>query len=565
MKKFFSQMVAGIMGLFLAAMSVYGFHASMRYDTFLLPGTFWEEMGELSLGGCLLLGAVLWALYSVALYFFYGAMQRKEKKEKAYSEPRFLWLISAGGIYLCYLVILLLCYPGFYNYDMGNQLPQIMYAETPFDAHHPLLHTIVGGGLISIGWHLKSDSLRFGIFLYNAVQMGICALSFGYAVRFVYRQTKRRIWPILSGLFYVTCPPVVMFAMSTTKDVSCYAALLAALLCLYTVYLKIHDDERVTGKEWLQTAIFFIFSALLRNNVGYALILTAIFAMLVCRKQWRKQLLFWAIVILAPFLINKGLMYSTNATPGSTTEALSVPFQQLARLYEDEGEEAFSEEELDLLYQCIDPVMLSTYDPVIADAIKYAFWLHIDFIKENKGELFNLWLRKGFEYPSTYIASFLDNTYQAWYPLTQLKDEDGIRYSDIPTLENTNVANPKCLALWNFFVSVREGAYRNWPIARLFCTTGVMFVIAFVTLGYAWWKKDLPMGVVYMTVAFVTLSCFAGPVSDVRYYLILFDLLPVSVGFLAAHKGLQEKNASGKLKGVQGIGKTEAGFGDETE
>ena len=68
-------------------------------------------------------------------------------------------------------------------------------------------------------------------------------------------------------------------------------------------------------------------------------------------------------MILAPFVLNKGLMAAVDAAPGSAAEALSVPFQQITRVYMDKGEAAFTQEELDYLYTCIDKEDFAMYDP----------------------------------------------------------------------------------------------------------------------------------------------------------------------------------------------------------
>ena len=220
-RKYRGWIITGILGGLLAFLAVYGWQSSMKYDTFLLQAQIWRKIGHLSHAGCLLAFAVLFPFFTWLLHFSYTRLERRRGKEK----PEFAWkswqqwLLAGGILYGCYLLLLIACYPGFYNYDIGNQLPQIMYPEVPFTAHHPLLHTIVGGGIITIGYHLRSVDLTFGVFLYNVVQMAVCASCFSYAVVFLYRKTGNRILAVLSELFYILCPPVVMFAMSTTKDV----------------------------------------------------------------------------------------------------------------------------------------------------------------------------------------------------------------------------------------------------------------------------------------------------------------------------------------------------------
>lgn len=532
-KKYREWIITGILGGMVAFMAVYGWQASMKYGTFLLQAEIWKRIGRLSGAGCVLTFAVLFPFFTVLFHFGYSRLSNRKKKEI----PKFTWkswqqwLLAGGILYGCYLTLLICCYPGFYNYDMGNQLPQIMYPEVPFTAHHPLLHTIVGGGIITIGYHLRSVDLTFGVFLYNAVQMAICAACFSYAIVFSYRKTGNRIGMILSELFYILCPPVVMFAMSTTKDVTCYAFLLVAVLKIYQIYAELDAGREPTGKQWIITGILLCAACLLRNNIVYALPFAAVFAVILVSYRRKQQILFWIFMIIMPFLLNKGLMIAVDAAPGSAAEALSVPFQQIARVYVDKGEEAFTREELEYLYTCIDPGNFEMYDPIIADEIKTAFWRHLDVIMADKGKAIKFWIKKGLQYPMCYIESFLDNTYQAWYPFTSLHDMKNNRYFDISDW-NRDLAEPKAPQVYNFYASMKEDSYVKWPVLRVFCVTGTMFTMLLVSVFYAWWCKDRPAGISLFLTLLVVGTCMCGPVSDIRYYLILFEAFPILLGYL---------------------------------
>ncbi len=536
-KKYREWIITGILGGMVAFMAVYGWQVSMKYGTFLLQAEIWKRIGRLSGAGCVLTFAVLFPFFTVLFHFGYSRLSNRKKKEM----PKFTWkswqqwLLTGGILYGCYLTLLICCYPGFYNYDMGNQLPQIMYPEVPFTAHHPLLHTIVGGGIITIGYHLRSVDLTFGVFLYNAVQMAICAACFSYAIVFSYRKTGNRIGMILSELFYILCPPVVMFAMSTTKDVTCYAFLLVAVLKIYQIYAELDAGREPTGKQWIITGILLCAACLLRNNIVYALPFAAVFAVILVSYRRKQQILFWIFMIIMPFLLNKGLMIAVDAAPGSAAEALSVPFQQIARVYVDKGEEAFTREELEYLYTCIDPGNFEMYDPIIADEIKTAFWRHLDVIMADKGKAIKFWIKKGLQYPMCYIESFLDNTYQAWYPLTKLQDYKKSRYFMV-TEWNEEYARPRMPGIYYFYIGISEDSYVRWPVFRLLCVNGTMFLTLLIALFYAWWRKDKAVGTALFLTALVVGTCMCGPVSEIRYYLIVFELFPVLSGYMGSAK-----------------------------
>lgn len=176
-----------------------------------------------------------------------------------------------------------------------------MYDTIPYSSHHPLLHTLFCGGLITLGYKIDDSSLSLGLFLF-------------------------------SFCFYTFCPVVVMFAMSPTKDVLCYAFLLMAFLQLNELYSILEEAGRAAFRKWFMPG-----------------------------------------VVVSCILINKGLLLALDAEPGEVDEALCVPYQQIARLYVEKGEDAFTEEEYQLLGRGVPPENLLCYDPVMADGIKANF------------------------------------------------------------------------------------------------------------------------------------------------------------------------------------------------
>ncbi len=525
--------LVGVIAFMLALMQVSGWQRSMKYGTSVHSGLF-QKIGILEGWQCVLAGGLAWAVYGILLYAAFSFLESRSIRVGNCSgeEPRHLWLVCSGLLLVIYAVYLIGCYPGFYNYDGGAQLVQVMYAEVPYNTHHPLLHTLIVGGIITLGYHLYSADLTFGVFLYCFFQICVCAVGFGYSVRFVCRYARTKILAVLTFVFYAICPPIVMFSISTTKDTLCGVALLAAVLKLYEIYRMNREKPVIPKREWIAAAVLLTLSCLLRNNIVYAVmamaVLSAVFKKRAVKRQW---CLFVSVIVLYG-MINGGLMKALDATPGSVTEALSVPFQQFARLYVEKGESAFSREEQELLYAAIEPSMLETYDPMIADSIKYAFWRHLGALTENKWEYLSFWARKGIQYPRIYLDSFLDNTYQAWYPGTLLKDKKGYRYFDITDWQE-EYGTPYFPWLYDFYRSIYlDASYRRYPVIRLFFSIGAMLWAALITWFYGLWKKD---GTICWTLLLVLLVCFTffgGPVSDLRYYLILFYLFPVCLAFL---------------------------------
>ena len=215
-------------------------------------------------------------------------------------------------------------------------------------------------------------------------------------------------------------------------------------------------------------------------------------------------------------------------------EAVSVPIQQLARVYCDEGEEGFTQEELELLYQAVPVDRLLSYDPTIADSVKN-FVSFDDVVAEQKGAYIKLWIGTGLRHPGKYIASFLDNTYQAWYPGTSIMryPESGkYDYLEIKGFD-TVIKEPKLPWLYDFYDRIaRKYYYQKIPGVRLLFSIGAMFWIVLFTWFYGIWRKDKGIMAALLLILCFCATCFLGPTVLVRYYLNLFYIFPVCIALL---------------------------------
>lgn len=531
-----------LLSVVLVLMSVLGYQSALKYQTLIFHSEVFWHLPFITGAAKWVVGALGVVLLSALFYMLFHFL---EKRDTCAKDPKsgirsVRWLVAGGLLFVIYMFFLWSCYPGFYNYDMGNQLPQVLYKDVPYNAHHPLLHTLLGGGMIKIGYMLRNEDLTFGVFLYNLVQMGICAMGMGYALCFVHRKCRRLWLDVLSFLFFALCPPVVIFAMSTTKDTPCYISMLVGTLLLFEIYERLLAEKRVGLLRWAAAGFFLMLSCLLRKNIIYALVVFACFVVFWIRKSVKKQILLYVSVMIGYFVINNALIVGLHAPKSSVAEALSVPFQHMARLYYEYGEEAFSEEELEYFYSCVDREMLSTYDPVNADNIKTSFWLHLDYIMMTKKDFFGLWVKKGMEYPFLYLQATVDNTYQAWYPWTFLQDKRILRYLDITDWQE-KFNKSHWMGLYQYYVSTNEYRYTRTPILRLLFVTGTYVWSLLIALAFSWFRKDRSAAAVLFWVFLVAGTSLCGPVMDIRYFLILFYLFPVEIAMMLSKTGSAEE------------------------
>lgn len=486
-----------------------------------------------------LFGIVSFFLFAGLIYCFKSIIDKNGIKidinnSKKVNLLRFLLIF--GLFEIVYLVVLFCCYPGFFNYDGMFQTVQVLYDEVPYNAHHPLLHTLIEGGIIKLGYKLHNEDLTLGVFLYNAFQMTMCAVTFSYVVEYIKIRFKSKFLHIFSIIYFAIHPTVIMFAMSTTKDIFCYLALLIAIIKIYDLYAKFSVDKDGRIIDYISISICLFLSAMIRKNIVYALVVFTVFAVILAKKHRVKILIALVAAIMLSQVFNTGLTRIFHAKEASFNEALSVPYQQLNRVYIVKGPEAFTEEELALLFTYADESNLHTYDPVMADYSKATFGFYYDdVISKDKGTFVRLWFKKGIENPGTYIESFLYNTYQAWYPLTRTKEYKKNRYYDV-TVWNEEYSKPLVSKVYDTVIDYAYCGFDKFPVYRLIFLTGLYM---WITLYVAWdsiMRQKKGTLITVALIGFVTLTNFIGPVSDIRYYLILFYALPVLIGMCRGNR-----------------------------
>lgn len=500
------------------------YHTGMQaFDGIRLPGGGWYLIGILMLPG---------------FYWLFGYLKKDRKKVTSHHLCRwYVWPTYCVLLMVCWLPVLAAAYPGFYNYDVAGQLPQAMYASVPYNTHHSLLHTLIMGKVITWGYQLTGMNITKGILLHSIFQMLLCALVFTFVVRKIVFLTDSLPFLILSFLYYAFFPVIAMFSMSTTKDVLCSLFLLLAVVFLYSLLQESDKKENVR-----HGAVVFVLSAVLmglfRKNGVYALVLLFVLVLAADSvKKYQKLMLIGSSVVLC-LLLNHLLAWGLQAQEGSKVEAFSVPLQQVARVYADKGREAFSEDEWRLLETVASEEVLRGYEPVQADSIKN--FIRFSEIEKAPLDYLELWFSLFCRYPGLYLDAFLDNTYQAWYPWTNVVDDTKngtIYYFDMEMRGGMErfTKSEKLLDFYNGIAS--EDSFQKIPVVRLLFSMGAMLWLLLILLAYGIYAGKREFVWPMLLVLAYCATSMLGPVALVRYYLILFYCFPIGILFLFRRDG----------------------------
>lgn len=448
---------------------------------------------------------------------------------------------------LCWLPAFFSLFPGAFAYDAYEEWQQVHLGE--ITSHHPVAHVLLLGGLVEWGQKL-TGSYNTGIAVYTLLQMTVMAFVLSSTIHFLKEFGAHGIFRLLTLLFYGLSPVMQLFAISATKDVLFTAAELMFLL--YVIRFCCRREDLLSDKKQICAfCVSAFFTMILRNNGLYIVLATLPVLAFVCRKEWKrfaKKLGLILLGILVPYLLYVGPVYRLlQVIPGGVEEMLSVPLQQMARVYRYDFD-TLEQAELELLYSIVPRENLEEYRATVSDFVKRGF--QRENYQENQAEFWKLWVKWGVEHPFTYVNSFLINTVDAWYPGAVI---DGYRHGDgrssyfdfqVDTPGEERVFLP---GLHEFYEELSHDAdAQKKPFAFLLLSPGWYLVLFLVLFFHLWCEKRYELLVPWLIPILHFGTVLLGPMALVRYMLIFYYGFPVLLA--CAVYGVSGKGAQGGRK-----------------
>ena len=394
----------------------------------LLMGQSYAQLGDWS--GCF--GSVFRGIGFLMAFLGYAALFRylialflglyEKSAASGWSKPfveKFLGEKCFWNVFLLLLIlwapVIILSYPTNYCYDFLGQVLQSL-GLSGYSAHHPLLHTLIAGGVIKLGRGI-TGSANFGIFLYTILQAAALAAALAATVA---RLTKRRVSCVLRLVtvgIYVFAPMYSNMASTAIKDVPFMAAMIWYLLLLEELVTE--GAEGRPRLYWIKLVLVQVLTGLLRNNGIYVVVLTGI-VMAVrygIKRQKRRGVKLLLCTAIIPFVLYFGANFlmteALSAEKGSVAEMFSVPFQQTARYLRDYGYELTDEERraIEGVLGDVDAIV-GRYDPDISDPVKALY--RRDAGAGQLAAYFKTWFRDFFKHPDSYFQAFFAHVY-GWF------------------------------------------------------------------------------------------------------------------------------------------------------
>ncbi len=515
----------------------YGMALALTF-TELLGGAMRLEAtrGGVSLGlkGILIIMAASPVMAFVAEPFFYRILHMSlaqttdeafYKDHKIRPENR-AFLLAWGILSIGYLLCLLAFYPGLYCYDMVWQWQQ--FAQWDFNTHHPLIHTLLSGGLFELG-KILGGSYNTGVLLYCVVQLLFLTGTMAYAIRFLVKQKTHMALIFGTGLFFLLFPFFPVLSISTTKDIP-FAGFF--LLVFVGVCEMTAEKTFYRGPKLIFFLACAVFMCLFRNNAVYGLgVMGLVLALAWAAAKWKRRdgrFLLKAIGLLivcmavTQFLfiaMEKGL----QAKKGSKAEMMSLPMQQMARSYVYHTDE-FLPEDKEKLLSYFDESCLLRYKYYVSDPVKSGIRMEnfrmADFVK--------LWLRLGKQFPGEYVKSPAYNMMGLWY----MGGDSScyVEYKISPPFDEAHLVETrsKIPILKNFYSWFTDGnIQKHLPGLSVFFYTSFYSWCVAVGAGILAAKRKYRFLVLPLFLASYEFTLVFGPCILVRYMLCIMICIPV--------------------------------------
>lgn len=318
-----------------------------------------------------------------------------------------------GGVYL---FVLILSFPGNLCWDVIGQIEQVTIENAAYTQHHPLMHTLLVGGLTQLG-EAVFGSKEIGLFLYMLIQNAMFVSALAAVITVLAKRNIRK--EILWGLLVLFCisPVYTNLASTAIKDIPFVSFVIGYIIC-YSMWLE--NPQCMRKPKFITVFLLIQMGAVLcRNNGLYLVVFSGLAAVLFLWKKcnWKERLSGFVFGVMAGALIAKLLVSivaaGLGAKAGGKAEMFSLPMQQTARYlvyYESELTPA-EREGIEGVFPGTEQVA-QQYDPDIADPVKALF--------DNNASMeavigyFKAWGIGLCRHPLVYMEAFLNHVY-GWF------------------------------------------------------------------------------------------------------------------------------------------------------
>ncbi len=437
-----------------------------------------------------------------------------------------IFFTAWGILFAGYVPCILAFYPGLYCYDMIWQWSQ--FDSWGFTTHHPLIHTLMAGGMIELGKAAFGTYSR-GLFLHSVVQTLFLTGTMAFAIRFLVKRGTRKWAAALTGAFFLLFPFFPVLGISTTKDTAFGGFFLMTFTCICDMV-----DQKQFYRGWPLAGFVAcsVFMCLFRNNAIYGLAVMAcclLFFWIMARIRHRNGRFFMraAGLTLLCMVLSQGMFAALEkglkAEKGSKAEMLSLPMQQMARAYVYHKDEFSLEDREEFLYY-FDESWVLRYKYYVSDPVKAG----LDMSHFRPSKFIKLWAKLGRQFPGEYIRAPLYNMMGLWY----MGGDSScyMEYDMSPPFDEEHEVEIKSRLPWlkdyySWFTD--SNIQKHLPGLSLFFYTSFYSWCVAIGAAVMWAKRKYLHMILPLFLACYGFTLVFGPCIIIRYFMGIMMCIPI--------------------------------------
>lgn len=476
---------------------------------------------------------------------------------------------AAAVLAACWLPVLIGYAPALFMWDTDTQILQWFGLPNHISAsvelldpavlvtqHHPPLHTALVGLCVQLGLALGDENV--GVFIYALLQWSLDVAVVAWAHRMLAAMGAPRRARRLMLAFVCIVPVYSNYSVLVTKDVMfAQALLLMAVELAWLVRVSALRRAGAAGAPSFSArhvallALAAILVVLLRSGMIVVVVAGMAVALVLARGLRRVAAAVLAASLLVQ-LVAGGVVYpALSITPVSRREALSIPFQQVARFMRDNPGKV-TEEDRAAIDRVLDADAIARlYRPDDADDVKATF--RKDATAEDLSAFFSVWLRWFAEDPGCYLSSLAANYYGYFYPGTannwsytsdfsrraMSNTDTTVYYSDIGSYFDFAAPSDPVVRALDALCSSYRGFFEFTPVLGLLLRSATYSWALVLLTAYAAHRRVGAAAAVLVPLWLVLLIAFTGPMNGTTYFRYEYPVafvLPFAAALMTSYR-----------------------------
>lgn len=481
---------------------------------------------------------ILWCLIEAMLLFLYDYFLEikigKDNLDNLFTIRKNIFWVWAVML-LCWFPALLAMFPGNFAYDAWPQVAQMQLMHQ-LNSAHPILHTLFLNACLFVGDSVFK-SYNIGLLIYCIVQSVLLSGMFTLCIYKLYQWRTGTVVVVGTFLFFAFNPIIQVFAFTTTKDVLFSGMFLLVIVFSFEI-IKDPEEFFSTRADIIRYAVSVILMCMLRNQGKYVFMVFIPFMAISVKNYRKKWLLLGISLVISINLIMGPISTAFGIEKGNMREMLSVPMQQIARVW-NMNPSSITEEENKIITGIIPAEYLERYDEYSADPVKSGF--NIQAFKKNMLKFLNIWINLGLKNPVIYLESFFFGAYQYWYIGPRLYGYDGVFYDGSfmdAQYDTLKITRHTLLPVYdNYLRNMTNGhEYNRFPVLSIVMNMAFPFWLMIIGISILMYMRRYKYISVFILPIGYWGTCLLGPVAMLRYDLPLIVGIPLYIGIVLAVK-----------------------------